>query len=172
MKTPSQLLLITLGKPDLEELWQDVSKWNGVNERVQRMNNPLVELSTMMFCVIFVHMSCMSILEYSIQTADRSSKESYQALVDTSVDLVLVFVMCAIVSGANSSHVAIQQELGGRNPGKVEVLVSLALTRTAKFSLALSWGFLASCGLAFFLGGTTGCLLWGLARLAFSWTLS
>ncbi|KAG2354180.1 hypothetical protein BDR07DRAFT_629705 [Suillus spraguei] len=96
----SQLLLITLGKPDLEGLWQDVSQWNRLDERFEYMCNLIVGLSTIT-CVLFVHAACVLILEYSIQTADRSSEE---ALEDISTSLLLVSVSCRGISWANSGY--------------------------------------------------------------------
>lgn len=146
----SQLLLITLGKPDLEELWQYVSQWNRLDERIKRINNPMVGLSTMI-CVLLVHVAYVLILEYSIQTADRSSKESCKARMNTSAYLLLAFVCCRWISRMNSGYMVIRR-VWDQKPGKVKVFVSLALTRMAEFLLAFSHEFLVSCGLVFFLG--------------------
>lgn len=142
--------MITLGKPDLEELWQYVSQWNRLDERIKRINNPMVGLSTMIR-VLLVHVAYVLIPEYSIQTADRSSKESCKARMNTSAYLLLAFVCCRWISRMNSGYMVIRR-VWDQKPGKVKVFVSLALTRMAEFLLALSRGFLVSCGLVFFLG--------------------
>ncbi|KAG1867748.1 hypothetical protein F4604DRAFT_1776650 [Suillus subluteus] len=150
----TQLYLITLGKPDLEELWRDVSQWNGVNKRVIRSDHPIADLFIVssLFLVVLVHAACMSILQYSVDIADHLSRENYEALMNLSASFLLAYVLCQGLSRLNSDWMALQQFATFRKPGKIEVLICLALSRTAEFSFALSSGFLARCGFVLFTG--------------------
>ncbi|KAG1867741.1 hypothetical protein F4604DRAFT_1776608 [Suillus subluteus] len=144
----TQLYLITLGKPDLEELWRDVSQRNGVYKRVICSGPDLF----IMFLIALVGGVCMSILRRSINIAVHSSRENYEALMNLLASFLLVYVLCQWLSRVYGYCMAFRQSAIFQNPGKMEVLICLALSRTAEFSLALSLGFLAKGGFILFTG--------------------
>ncbi|KAG1828764.1 hypothetical protein DFJ58DRAFT_826605 [Suillus subalutaceus] len=139
-KLPSQ----PFTRPDLEELWRDVSQRNGVNMRVVRLKNPGAHTFTMLL-ILLVCGACMLILDHSFEIADRSSKENYEALSNLSASLLAEYAVCQSLSRLRSEWMAFQQFATFRKPGMVEVLVCLAFTRIAEASLALSLASLATC---------------------------
>ncbi|KAG1803964.1 uncharacterized protein BJ212DRAFT_1591102 [Suillus subaureus] len=72
----TQFYLITLGKPDLEELWQDVSQWNGVNKRIVRSDDPVAR-QFITILIVLVYGACMLIIQHGITIADRTWLRMY-----------------------------------------------------------------------------------------------
>ncbi|KAG1726110.1 hypothetical protein EDB19DRAFT_235779 [Suillus lakei] len=77
----TQLCLITVGKPALEELWQDVVHKDCWYECVMRMDDRLKQFLAIML-TNSVYFTCIVRLDSGIKTADHSSRETYEALME------------------------------------------------------------------------------------------
>ncbi|KAG1836764.1 hypothetical protein DFJ58DRAFT_749696 [Suillus subalutaceus] len=91
----TQLYLITLGKPDLEELWRDVSQWNGVNKRVICSGPDLFIASSLLIPILS---SKTNTSTFYVDVPHRPRGENYEALMNLSASFLLVYVLCQWLS--------------------------------------------------------------------------
>ncbi|KAG2123518.1 hypothetical protein BD769DRAFT_909907 [Suillus cothurnatus] len=156
----TQLCLVTLGKPDLEELWKDVSHeagwykvmgiqfWKGLN--LEGSWHPFVVVykeilqRACIFPCYFVYLTCKWILSASVSAADHSSDENYRTLMAISSTLI-VLATCGRIFFTTTTMMMVEEKIWANKPRKTAILTCLAVSRMAEISVAFSWAFLASC---------------------------
>ncbi|KAG1831656.1 hypothetical protein DFJ58DRAFT_736588 [Suillus subalutaceus] len=148
----TQLCLVILGKPDLEELWQDVNHkagWYKVMGKAMEHRGCWCQHSTYVesfdlctFRSVLVFLACFLIL---------CANNNPEAPIGVSGLLCFLEIYCRFSLTLTISDMKIE-DIWAHKRRKRVILNWLAISRLADLYLALSWAFLVSCVFGLLLG--------------------